>query len=174
MPNAPKERYSCPETGAHFEYFDMCARLERMRKRRNIEMQRTEKKVFNKDFMNSMKQPTEPEVQKKEFKTEKGRQEVEESEYQLEQVEEEQPRALSKTAKSNKELAQKNEESLAHHYRVLSNDVASKRAADPYNNNLTTTGGLDMHAKTEDRRKEGDIEEPMYKIRKVAVIDSRR
>ena len=55
MPNAPKERYSCPETGAHFEYFDMCARLERMRKRRNIEMQRTEKKVLNKDFMNSMK-----------------------------------------------------------------------------------------------------------------------
>ena len=71
-------------------------------------------------------------------------------------------------------MAEKNEESLAHHYRVLSNDVAAKRAADPYNNNLAATGGLDLHAKTEDRRKEGDTEEPMYKIRKVAVIDSRR
>ena len=67
-------------------------------------MQRTEKKVFNKDFMNSMKQPTEADVQKKEFKTEKGRQEVEESEYQLEQVDEDQQRALSKTAKSKKEI----------------------------------------------------------------------
>ena len=59
MPNAPKDRYSSPETGAHFEYFDMCARLERMRKRRNIELQRTEKKVLNKEFMNGMKQHTE-------------------------------------------------------------------------------------------------------------------
>ena len=91
MPNAPKERYSCPETGAHFEYFDMCARLEKMRKRRDLELRRIEKKMINKDFMNSMKHATEPDVPKREFKTEKVRQEVEESEYQLERVEEQPP-----------------------------------------------------------------------------------
>ena len=51
MPNAPKERYSDPVTGAHFEYLDMCARLERMAKKRYLENVRTEKKVLNKDFM---------------------------------------------------------------------------------------------------------------------------
>ena len=34
VPNAPKQRYSDPVTGAHFEFEDMCQRLERLRKMR--------------------------------------------------------------------------------------------------------------------------------------------
>ena len=34
VPNAPKQRYSDPLTGAHFEFEDMCQRLESLRKRR--------------------------------------------------------------------------------------------------------------------------------------------
>ena len=170
MPNAPKDRYSCPETGAHFEYFDMCARLERMRKRRNIEMQRTEKKVLNKEFMNGMKQHAEGDLQRKEFKTEKVRQEIEESEYQLEKVEEHQ-KGFAKTAKSTKGIA---EEPAAHHYRVQSNELVQKKTGDQNSNNLADTGELAQHAKTEDRRKEGDITGPELKIRKVAVMDPKR
>jgi len=51
MPNAPKERYSDPITGAHFEYSDMCARLERMAKKRYLDNIKAEKKALAKDFM---------------------------------------------------------------------------------------------------------------------------
>ena len=30
------ERFSCPETGAHFEFLEMCARLKRLQKKRII------------------------------------------------------------------------------------------------------------------------------------------
>ena len=46
MPNAPKERYSDPDTGAHFDHIDMCQRLERMAKKRFLEFQRNEKKTL--------------------------------------------------------------------------------------------------------------------------------
>ena len=52
MPNAPKERFSDPDNGAHFDFGDMCHRLEKMAKRRYIEQCKKEKKVLNKDFMN--------------------------------------------------------------------------------------------------------------------------
>ena len=52
MPNAPKERFSDPNNGAHFDFYDMCSRLEKMAKRRYIEQCKKEKKVLNKDFMN--------------------------------------------------------------------------------------------------------------------------
>ena len=32
IPNAPKQRYSDPETGAHFEFKDMCVRIDRIAK----------------------------------------------------------------------------------------------------------------------------------------------
>lgn len=31
-----KEKYICPETGAHFEYFDLCKRMSRLREQRKI------------------------------------------------------------------------------------------------------------------------------------------
>jgi len=34
IPNAPKQRYSDPATGAHFEFDDMCTRLEKLKKKR--------------------------------------------------------------------------------------------------------------------------------------------
>ena len=52
--------------------------------------------------------------------------------------------------------------------------MAQKRNGDPNNNNLTVTGELAQHAKTEDRRKEGDMTGPELKIRKVAVMDPKR
>ena len=54
MPNAPKERYSDPETGAHFEYNDMCARLERMVKKRFLDSYKTEKKALKQEFIHEM------------------------------------------------------------------------------------------------------------------------
>lgn len=30
------EKYQCPETGAHFEFLDMCGRLKKLQKRRAI------------------------------------------------------------------------------------------------------------------------------------------
>ena len=34
IPNAPKQRFSDPVTGAHFEFEDMCVRLEKLKKKR--------------------------------------------------------------------------------------------------------------------------------------------
>ena len=31
-----EERYNCPETGAHFEFLEMCRRLKRLQKKRTI------------------------------------------------------------------------------------------------------------------------------------------
>ncbi len=31
-----EERYNCPETGAHFEYLEMCRRMKRLQKKRGI------------------------------------------------------------------------------------------------------------------------------------------
>ena len=36
VPNAPKQRYSDPETGAHFEFNDMCDKLEIILKSRQV------------------------------------------------------------------------------------------------------------------------------------------
>ena len=30
IPNAPRDRYTDEETGAHFDFFDMCKRLEKI------------------------------------------------------------------------------------------------------------------------------------------------
>lgn len=53
MPSAPKERYSCPITGAHFEFRDMCKRIERLEKRRAVEYNLTNEKKINKEFLNT-------------------------------------------------------------------------------------------------------------------------
>lgn len=34
IPNAPKQRFSDPATGAHFDFEDMCVRLEKLHKKR--------------------------------------------------------------------------------------------------------------------------------------------
>ena len=136
-------------------------------------MRRIEKKMINKDFMNSMKQGAEGNVPNREFKTEKVRQEVEESEYQLERVEQ-QPISQPKPSKVNKETTNKREEAGAHHYRVLSNDVGAQKAERSDSSNFTITAEPALHSKTEDRRREIDLNEPMLKIRKVAVMDPRR
>lgn len=36
-PSINKDRYICPDTGAHFEFLDMCRRMKTMEKQRNIE-----------------------------------------------------------------------------------------------------------------------------------------
>ena len=53
IPNAPKQRYSDPVTGAHFEFKDMCVRLDKILKKRfQEEMQSsTTRKSLNKDFL---------------------------------------------------------------------------------------------------------------------------
>ena len=53
IPNAPKQRYSDPVTGAHFEFKDMCVRLDKILKKRfQEEMQAsTTRKSINKDFL---------------------------------------------------------------------------------------------------------------------------
>jgi hypothetical protein len=38
VPNPPKERYSCPETGAHFEFHEVSRRLEILARKRNEEL----------------------------------------------------------------------------------------------------------------------------------------
>ena len=50
IPNAPKQRFSCPVTGAHFEFEEMCRRLELLKKKRfQEEMQASSKnKSLNK------------------------------------------------------------------------------------------------------------------------------
>jgi hypothetical protein len=40
VPNAPKQRYNCPDTGAHFEFYDMCTRLDKIEKLRFMEEQK--------------------------------------------------------------------------------------------------------------------------------------
>lgn len=52
IPNAPKQRYTDPATGAHFQFEDMCMRLEKVHKKRFIdEMQQSSRKSINKDFL---------------------------------------------------------------------------------------------------------------------------
>ena len=52
IPNAPKQRFTDPATGAHFQFEDMCDRLEKVLKKRFMEeMQSSNKKGLNKDFM---------------------------------------------------------------------------------------------------------------------------
>ena len=50
IPNAPKQRFSDPQTGAHFEFEEMCRRLEQLKKKRfQEEMQASSKsKSLNK------------------------------------------------------------------------------------------------------------------------------
>jgi hypothetical protein len=31
-----KEKFICPQTGAHFEYFDLCKRMSRLREQRKL------------------------------------------------------------------------------------------------------------------------------------------
>lgn len=31
-----KEKYICPQTGAHFEYFDLCKRMSRLKEKRKL------------------------------------------------------------------------------------------------------------------------------------------
>ena len=60
IPNAPKQRFNDPETGAHFEFSDMCKRLEALAKRRFVEELQggtkigdksiATKKILSKDF----------------------------------------------------------------------------------------------------------------------------
>lgn len=51
IPNAPKQRYSDPATGAHFEFEDMCMRLEKLKKKRFLDEMQSTRKGINKDFM---------------------------------------------------------------------------------------------------------------------------
>mmetsp|Transcript_25433 Transcript_25433/g.31809 ORF Transcript_25433/g.31809 Transcript_25433/m.31809 type:complete len:99 (+) Transcript_25433:18-314(+) len=51
IPNAPKQRFNDPDTGAHFEFEDMCERLEKVLKKRFIEEMQSNKKGLNKNFM---------------------------------------------------------------------------------------------------------------------------
>ena len=50
VPNAPKQRFSDPATGAHFEFDDMCGRLEKLKKKRFQEEMQSSRKSLNKDF----------------------------------------------------------------------------------------------------------------------------
>lgn len=48
VPNPPKERYNCPKTGAHFEFTEVCRRIERVKKQREEEFSRFgERKIRN-------------------------------------------------------------------------------------------------------------------------------
>lgn len=38
VPNPPKERYYCPVTGAHFEFLDICKKLDVIARRRDDEL----------------------------------------------------------------------------------------------------------------------------------------
>jgi hypothetical protein len=43
-----EERFNCPETGAHFEYLEMCRRLKKLQKKRAVvdkAMEEEEEKV---------------------------------------------------------------------------------------------------------------------------------
>ena len=53
VPNAPKQRYTDPDTGAHFDFDDMCERLEKLMKKRFLEEMAGERKSLNKDFLNT-------------------------------------------------------------------------------------------------------------------------
>ena len=51
VPNAPKQRYNCPDTGAHFEFEDMCVRLEKLERLRFLEESKSKKQKIQKDFV---------------------------------------------------------------------------------------------------------------------------
>lgn len=50
VPNPPKERYSCPVTGAHFEFKDVCSRLVLLAQKRNEDPKTSGHLKINKDF----------------------------------------------------------------------------------------------------------------------------
>ena len=50
VPNPPKERYNCPKTGAHFEFNELCRRVERLKKLREDELNRTGERHLKKDL----------------------------------------------------------------------------------------------------------------------------
>ena len=52
--------------------------------------------------------------------------------------------------------------------------MGGRKAERSESNNFTINAELAQHSKTEDRRKEIDLNEPMLKIRKVAVMDPKR
>jgi len=51
IPNAPKQRFTDPVTGAHFQFEDMCQRLEKVMKKRFAEQMQSSQVVINKEFM---------------------------------------------------------------------------------------------------------------------------
>ena len=55
IPNAPKTRFNDPETGAHFDFEDMCERLDKVLKKRFLEELQQTRKGLNKDFMKDSK-----------------------------------------------------------------------------------------------------------------------
>ena len=44
LPNDPKQRYTDPLTGAHFDFEDMCCRIDRIKKARFVEDLAAQKK----------------------------------------------------------------------------------------------------------------------------------
>ena len=46
-PNPNKQRYTCDKTGAHFEHYDMCRRIERLRQLREIDVDTFVAKALN-------------------------------------------------------------------------------------------------------------------------------
>ena len=81
IPNAPKQRFTDPETGAHFEFSDMCKRLEALAKRRFVEELQggtkigdksiASKKILSKDFTwkKDLKADEKPALGEKEHKS---------------------------------------------------------------------------------------------------------
>lgn len=51
---ATEDRYSCPMTGAHFQFDDMCRRLKRLERTREQE-QLLQPKAISKKFMHDVK-----------------------------------------------------------------------------------------------------------------------
>ena len=59
IPNAPKQRYTDPLTGAHFDFEDMCQRIDRIQKARFVEdLAAQKKKGIQKDFMKESRNGT--------------------------------------------------------------------------------------------------------------------
>lgn len=51
IPNDPKQRYICPDTGAHFKFEEMCTKIEVMERKRAIQYGLVSNvKYLNKDF----------------------------------------------------------------------------------------------------------------------------
>lgn len=64
--NEEEERYSCPETGSHFEFLDMCRRLKRLQTRRVrvdkvIEEEEKRKSTYSRELHVSSSQPSQHE-----------------------------------------------------------------------------------------------------------------